>query len=209
MTAATLPQDLVETDVADGTVRLRVDAQLYPLEAVYAAAYVFIDRCYVFLDREGERLRVSLSPKDGALDEAALRDVVGEFTNELLSCAWRNQIARDNRATLEAVTAQALAGARGAPTLAELEAFDFSEETFDDPLGIAMSWEEKYQERGRPRPAPASRAGAGEGEDRAGGERPAPASMGGAGERETEPEASEATSAGLHGPAHGKEGGEP
>ena len=174
MTAATLPQDLVETDVADGTVRLRVDAQLYPLEAVYAAAYVFIDRCYVFLDREGERLRVSLSPKDGALDEAALRDVVGEFTNELLSCAWRNQIARDNRATLEAVTAQALAGARGAPTLAELEAFDFSEETFDDPLGIAMSWEEKYKKRER-----------------------------------SEPEASEATSAGLHGPAQGKEGGEP
>mgnify|MGYP002149894992 CR=1 FL=1 len=31
--------------------RLVVDADLYPLQAVYAAAYIFIDRCYVFLDR--------------------------------------------------------------------------------------------------------------------------------------------------------------
>ncbi len=125
---------------------MRVDAKLYPLEAVYAAAYVFIDRCYVFLDRplaDGP-IRASLSPKQGALDEEGARDMVGEFANELLSCAWRAEIARENRAVIEAVTAQALSGARGAPSLAELEAFDFSDEAFDDPLGIAMSWEEKY-----------------------------------------------------------------
>lgn len=147
-----LPSDLVQIDLADGTALLRVhvgsdapgELQLYPLEAVYAAAYVFIDRCWVLLDRDGDKVRVSLTPKTGAFDAAALTDVVGEFGNELLSCAWRHQIARENRATIEAVTTQALAGARGAPTLTDLEAFDFSQETFDDPLGIAMSWEEKY-----------------------------------------------------------------
>ena len=145
-----LPSEVVDADLAAGSVSLRVDSQLYPLEAIYAAAYVFIDRCYVFLDRaaatDGKEapIRVSLCPKKGALDDAAARDVVGEFANELLSCAWRNQIAQENRATIEAVTAQALSGARGAPSLAELEAFDFSDEAFDDPLGIAMSWEEKY-----------------------------------------------------------------
>lgn len=154
--SAQLPTDLVQYDLADGTASLRVDAQLYPLEAVYAAAYVFIDRCWVLLDRDGERVRVSLTPKpapgrpDGGFDEAALAEVIGEFANELLSCAWRHQIARENRATIEAVTTQALAGARGAPTLTDLEAFDFSEETFDDPLGIAMSWEEKYGKKKGP-----------------------------------------------------------
>lgn len=146
---APLPSDLVQVDLADGTASLRVDGQLYPLEAVYAAAYVFIDRCWVLLDRDGDRVRVSLTPKPTparaeGFDEAALSEVVGEFANELLSCAWRHEIARESRATIEAVTTQALAGARGAPTLTDLEAFDFSEETFDDPLGIAMSWEEKY-----------------------------------------------------------------
>lgn len=141
---SSLPTDVVSVDRNEGNVALRVDSTLYPLEAVYAAAYVFIDRCYVFLDRtEENRIRVSLTPKKGELDE----NVVGEFANELLSCSWRAQIARDSRATIEAVTAQALSGARGAPSLEELEAFDFSDEAFEDPLGIAMSWEEKYKKK--------------------------------------------------------------
>lgn len=143
-----IPADIVDVELDRGAVSLRVDSSLYPLESIYAAAYVFIDRCYVFLDRpDSTRVRVSLSPKKGALEGDAARDVVGEFANELLSCAWRAQIARDSRATIEAVTAQALSGARGAPSLDELEAFDFSEEAFDDPLGIAMSWEEKYSKK--------------------------------------------------------------
>ena len=32
----------------------------------------------------------------------------------------------------------------GPPSLDDLEKFDFSDEPFEDPLGIAMSWEEKY-----------------------------------------------------------------
>lgn len=143
-----IPTDLVEVDLDRGAVSLRVDSNLYPVEAIYAAAYVFIDRCYVFLDKPAEaRVRVTLTAKSGTIEGDAARDVVGEFANELLSCAWRAQIAKESRATIEAVTAQALSGARGAPTLDELEAFDFSDEAFDDPLGIAMSWEDKYAKK--------------------------------------------------------------
>ena len=39
---------------------------------------------------------------------------------------------------------QAIAGAMGEPSLDDLAAFDFSDEAFDDPLGIAQSWEEKH-----------------------------------------------------------------
>ena len=65
------------------------------------------------------------------------------------TCAWRAKIAEESRQVIEAATARALSGAMGpngsaAPSLDELEKFDFSEETFDDPLGIAMSWEDKY-----------------------------------------------------------------
>jgi His-Xaa-Ser system protein HxsD len=148
MSLEALPGDIVSFDAKDGAVSLRVDGGLYPLEAIYAAAYVFIDRCFVFLDKADDgKTRVTLSPKKGALEDAAARELVGEFANELLSCAWRSQIARENRATIEAVTAQALSGARGAPSLDELEAFDFSDDAFEDPLGIAMSWEEKYAKK--------------------------------------------------------------
>jgi len=143
-----LPIQLVSVDLQRSAARLEVDETLYPLEALYGAAYIFIDRCYVLLDRpQPGRWVVTLAPKSGGSDAAALRALVGEFANELLSCAWRHQITQANRAVIEQVTSQAIAGAMGPPTLDELEKFDFSGETFEDPLGIAVSWEEKYKKK--------------------------------------------------------------
>lgn len=140
-----VPDALVSADLSDTSVTLTVDASIYSLEAVYGASFTFIDRCFVLLDKpEDSKLRVALSTKKPGADEAALKELVGEFANELLSCAWREKITAQNRGAIEAVTMQALAGAMGPPSLDELEDFDFSEEPFEDPLGIAMSWEEKY-----------------------------------------------------------------
>ena len=142
-----LPKDLVAHDPAEGSVTITVDASVYPIEALYGAAYIFIDRCYVLIDRpRGGSFSVSLTPKATAADEA-LRAMVGEFANELLSQAWRQKILEENRVILETVTTQALAGAMGPPSLDDLAAFDFSEESFEDPLGIAMSWEDKYKKK--------------------------------------------------------------
>jgi His-Xaa-Ser system protein HxsD len=140
-----VPSDLVHADVQAGTVTLRVDASLYPRSALYGAAYVFLDRCFVLLDKpDPDHFRVTLSWKKPDPGEDTLRSLVGEFANELLSCAWRAAIAEENRAVIEAATAQALAGAMGPPSLDDLEKFDFTEQPFEDPLGIALSWEEKY-----------------------------------------------------------------
>jgi His-Xaa-Ser system protein HxsD len=138
----------VTVELQHGRVHLEVDESLYPLEALYAAAYVFIDRCFVLLDRPGEsRLRVTLSPKSGAADEATLSAWAGEFGNELLSCAFRHKITSQHRATIEAVTMQAIAGAMGPPSLDDLAKLDFGSEPLEDPLGIAVSWEEKYKKK--------------------------------------------------------------
>ncbi len=142
---AGVPDVLAHADLDDSSAELTVDSTLYSLEAVYGASFTFIDRCFVFLDRPSEgQLRVTLSSKKKGATEDELRSFVGEFANELLACAWREKITAENRGAIEAVTMQALAGAMGPPSLDELEDFDFSEEPFEDPLGIAMSWEEKY-----------------------------------------------------------------
>ncbi len=139
------PPERVSADLEESSVAVVVDEEIYPLEAVYAAAYAFIDRCYVLLDRaEAGRLRVTLSPKTEGSDGAGLRALIGEFAGELLSCAWRHRLAEQNRSVIETTTAQAVAGAMGPPSLDELADFDFGEEPFDDPLGIAIPWEEKY-----------------------------------------------------------------
>jgi His-Xaa-Ser system protein HxsD len=140
-----LPPDLVSVEAAARAISLRVDASLYPLGALYGASYVFIDRCWVLLDRPDEKhFRVTLTWKKPDVPAAALEALAGEFMNELLSCAWRAKIAEESRSVIESVTARAYAGAMGPPSLDELESFEFSEEAFEDPLGIAMSWEEKY-----------------------------------------------------------------
>lgn len=150
-TPPALPASLAGADVVDGSVHLLVAREIYPLDAVYAAAFTFIADCWVMLDVvDAARYRVVLTPKSAEHDAAALHAWIGGFANELLSCAYRHRLARDNRATVEAVTLQALAGALGPPTLDELENFDFSNDAFEDPLGIAQSWEEKYAKKAKP-----------------------------------------------------------
>lgn len=128
----------------DGWVSLELDEDLYPRDAVQGAAYVFLDRSYVFLERAADkRIRVRLRAKSG--DTVAL---AGDFENEALAQAYRRRIAADNRALIESIASRALAGAAGPPGLDDLLAMDIGAETaFDDPLGIAMSWEEKYTKK--------------------------------------------------------------
>jgi len=148
-----LPPGLVSADLEQGSARLSVDANVYSLDALRAAAYVFMDRCYVFLTKPDEaHFAVTLSPKDGKADEASLTAWVGELANELLATSWRLKIADENRPLVETITSQAFAGALGPPSLDELAAFDFGDEApFEDPLGIAQSWEEKYgKKKGAP-----------------------------------------------------------
>jgi His-Xaa-Ser system protein HxsD len=151
--ATSNPTPLLSADLSQGSACLEVDAKVYPLDALYGAAYVFIDRCYVFLEKPAEdRFRVTLSPKKGDAAEAALTAMAGEFANELLSCAWRQKITEANRAQIESVTMQAIAGAMGPPSLDDLANFDFTDAPLEDPLGIAMSWEEKYKKKEKKAP---------------------------------------------------------
>jgi len=144
-----IPEALVSTSATDRSVSMILDAELYPLQAVYGASYIFLDRCYVFIDRvTSGQLRVTLAAKQGVDEPEALRGLIGEFANELLSCAWRHQITQDNRVAIETVTVQAIAGAMGEPSLDDLADFDFTDEALDDPLGIAQSWEEKHGRKG-------------------------------------------------------------
>jgi His-Xaa-Ser system protein HxsD len=139
------PAELASVEANARSASIRIDSTLYPIDAVYGAAYVFLDRCYVLLDApEPSRIRVTLAWKKGDPTEADLRALVGEFTNELLSCAWRAQISKESRVLIESATSRAIGGAMGPPSIDDLEKFDFTEETFEDPLGIALSWEEKY-----------------------------------------------------------------
>ncbi len=131
---------------SEDLVTVTFDEALYPRDAIYGAAYVFIDRCYVALDRPADgKVSVTLRLKPGSTH--VLAELAGEISNELLAQAWRRQIADDNKALIELVSTRALAGSAGPPGLDDLLAMDGEGEAFEDPLGIAMSWEEKYKKK--------------------------------------------------------------
>jgi His-Xaa-Ser system protein HxsD len=133
----------------DGKLVLSLDKGLYPLEVIYGAAYIFIDRAYVLLGKAGDAVTVEIATKAGG-DEAALRALAGEFGNELLSQALRRRITKENQNILETIVSQALAGATGAmvPSAFEDDEDDDDLDFLDDPLGIAVPWEERFKKRG-------------------------------------------------------------
>lgn len=140
----------IETlDPTTSTLTLSLDIAIYPRDVLYAAAYVFLDRAYVLLDRDGSRLLVHLHGKQ-PLDEGTLRAMAGEFGNELLAQALRHRVAKANQRIIEDITALAISGAAGsgrAPAEAEDAMIDMSDPGddgfLDDPLSIATPWEKK------------------------------------------------------------------
>jgi len=148
----TMTRSQIETlDPATATLTLSLDVGLYPRDVLYAAAYVFLDRAYVLLDRQDARFVVHFRAKR-PVDEPALRAMAGEFENELLAQALRHQVVDANQRIIEDVVAVAIAGAAGdAPGDAPLEGVplidpsDPEDGFVADPLGIARPWEPEKQ----------------------------------------------------------------
>ena len=145
----------IETlDAATSTMRLSLDSGLYPRDVLYAAAYVFLDRAYVLLDKAGARYVVHLRGKE-AIDEPSLRAMAGEFENELLAQALRHRVVKANQKIIEDVTTLAIAGAAGGTPEggmatddgALIDLHSSADDGFlDDPLGIAAPWEPKKKD---------------------------------------------------------------
>lgn len=122
--------------------KITLDAKVYNLEVVLNASYAFIDRAYIFLDTgsQGERIKVYIKGKD-KLSERQFERIKGEFMNELLDCALRYEISKNNKKIREYIVGRALYSALPSLDLAvSNEKINYQE----DPLGIAKSWEKKY-----------------------------------------------------------------
>jgi His-Xaa-Ser system protein HxsD len=150
-----MSQSQIETlDTATSKLTLSLDVGLYPRDVLYAAAYVFLDRAYLLLDRDGGRYLVHFRTKQ-PLDEPSLRAMAGEFENELLAQTLRLRVVRANQKIIEGITALAIGSAAGysdsddagAGDIALVDMEEPGEDGFlDDPLGIATPWESKKKD---------------------------------------------------------------
>ncbi len=130
-----------------------VDSKLYSLDSVYDAAYNFLDKAYVLLDGDPEKIiEVRLKGKE-KLSKKDLRNLANEFFNELINTGIRARISEDNKKIKEYIVSAALIGAskdlqeqiKKEKQGVSLDSLEEEENWDEDPLGIATPWEEKYK----------------------------------------------------------------
>lgn len=74
---------------------LKVSLTIYDRDAVFAAAYAFTDRCFLFL-RPDEREQIVVEFRARS-DSVMLDELVGLFSNELIDHQLRAAIARETK----------------------------------------------------------------------------------------------------------------
>lgn len=122
--------------------KIILDTKIYNIEAILNACYSFIERAYIFLDTDsnGNRIRVSIKGKK-QLSQKQLEALKGEFMNELLHCALRHTVSKNNKKIREYIIGRALYSTIPSPDLLISE----GEPSYQkDPLGIATSWKKKH-----------------------------------------------------------------
>jgi His-Xaa-Ser system protein HxsD len=135
---------------ARNSVSCLLEESLWPRPAIVQAAYHFIDRCYVKLERAGaKKITVRLKGKK-KLSARRLTELADEFGNELLHQLMREQLSRRASRLREIILERALMSAQPAGEdgegPGEGTAVSADADYLDDPLGIAVPWEEKYGE---------------------------------------------------------------
>lgn len=166
----------------NGSIRFVLNARVYPVDLVYHAAFVYIDKYYVYIDRDPEgRLWVTLTGKE-KLEEPELTAAMGDFANELLAQAVRKLVNKQNNKVREMIVAKALWGT-GAVDIdkglayaerqedqalrarlddearREQEELDrllaeIEQDFAADPAGIGVPWDEKHGKQPKAQPAP-------------------------------------------------------
>jgi His-Xaa-Ser system protein HxsD len=143
-----MQQPKSQISLRDNQIVFSLNTKNYSQEAIYNTAYVFSDRVYIYLDGDPEKeIKVFLKGKEN-LNKSQLEALQGEFLNELLNYLLRIEVAQSNQKIREYIVASALVASMPSELLnqsaqTETESSDWKE----DPLGIAVPWEEKNKKK--------------------------------------------------------------
>jgi His-Xaa-Ser system protein HxsD len=126
-------------DLGERRVRFEVDESIYDLDVIQGAAYLFLDRGYVFLDRPADRRVAVVLKTRGEATAESLEALAGEFANELLNQALRKSIGASNAKIREFILAKAFFSVDAPSSIDKLLAELDAEEM--EPLEIPVPWE--------------------------------------------------------------------
>jgi len=86
-------------------VLLSLNPSIYPLEVVYAASYIMMEKCYVVLDGDPKQeLIVTIRPKNPELE---LEKIAREFNDELINYATHLEQSKKTASLRDAMVKRA------------------------------------------------------------------------------------------------------
>ncbi len=138
----------IELNKQEGYVLLSINPAIYPLELVYSAAYILMDKAYIILGGDPkEKILVEIRQKRKEQD---LRQLAMEFNNELLNYAVYKTQSEKNKTLRETILQRILltndpnyfAVVQGAQAQQTEK-----DEPIEDPEGIMRTWEETNHEQ--------------------------------------------------------------
>lgn len=117
---------------------LSINPKIFPLDLVYAAAYIMIDKAFIMLDGDpNERIIVQIQRKNKADD---LKDLAVAFNEELLNYAVYKTQSEKNKSLREIILQRVLLtnnqGYSPPPAITQT--------SFKDSKKIFQSWEERH-----------------------------------------------------------------
>ena len=124
--------------LGENRISLEISEDIYALDTIQGAAYLFLDRVYVFLDRPADRRVAIVLKSKTSTDAAALEALAGEFANELLNQALRKAIGASNAKIREFIIAKAFFSLDAPSSIDKLLAELDAEEM--EPLEIPVPW---------------------------------------------------------------------
>jgi len=88
---------------------LLIDTKIFPKEIVLKSAYNFLDKWYFFfkLNEEGNIILEFTAKKDVKIDP---KEIIGEFSDELLDVYLRDRLEKDNKIIRETIVTKAING---------------------------------------------------------------------------------------------------
>ena len=136
-------------NIDNNSVIIKINPNLYALETIYSASYVFLDRAYILLDGDPDKeILIKLKPKE----KEDLEKLGGEFLNELINYSDYKKRAEQTKEIREVLLQRALI-TNDPSAIQNNEEFeevmnDLGDDDYlDDPEGIAIPWEEKYGDK--------------------------------------------------------------
>ncbi len=146
-----MPEDVktkgnFEIHKSENCIIVSINPKIYPLDVIYSAAYVFLDRAYVLIDGDPEEeIIIELKSKTG---KENLETLGREFNNELLNYAVYKVQVEKNAAIRQMIIQRALLTNDSSLKISTGQESG-KESYLEDPEGIAIPWEEKHGKKNK------------------------------------------------------------